>query len=244
MDSYFSTRSSCRTFTKQDVSDSTIKAILEAAVHAPTTGNMQLYSVIVTRDAAKKAEMAPAHFSQPAYTNAPVILTFCADINRFVRWCRESGAEPGFDNLQSLVAAALDAVILAQQFVTIAEREGLGTCYLGTTTYNPDIIARVLELPPRVVPVTTVALGYPSAVSGPTERLPVEAVMHDEVYRDYTADDIKRLYSDKENLAENQAFVRENNKSSLAQVFTDIRYPRVNNEAFSAKLANFIKSRL
>ena len=60
--------------------------------------NMQLYSVIVTRDKQMKERLAPAHFNQPMVTGAPVVLTFCADFNRFSKWCRERKAVPGYDN--------------------------------------------------------------------------------------------------------------------------------------------------
>ena len=240
MNQYFSNRQTYRNFSDKEVSDEKIKAMLEAAAHAPTTGNMQLYSVVITRDAEKKAELAPAHFSQPAYMNAPVVLTFCADFNRFVHWCEVSGAEPGYDNLQSFMAAALDATILAQQFVTIAEMEGLGTCYLGTTTYNPDKIARVLELPRRVVPILTVALGYPAGNEPKSDRLNADAFIHHETYKDYTDDKIRNIYSEKEAREDSKRFVAENGKQTLAQVFTDVRYPRTNNEHFSTVLRDYL----
>lgn len=106
---------------------------------------MQLYSVIITRDPNKKAKLSEQHFNQPAATNSDLILTICADFNRFSRWCEISGATPGYSNFHSFITALTDAVILAQQIVTIAEMEGLGTCYLGTVTYNADAISNLLE---------------------------------------------------------------------------------------------------
>lgn len=241
MDSYFYNRSSCRIFSDREVSVSKIKEMLEAASHAPTTGNMQLYSVIITTDPVKKAALAPAHFSQPAYMNAPVIITFCADFNRFVKWCEVSDATPGYDNVQSFIAAALDTTILAQQFVTIAEMEGFGTCYLGTTTYNPDKIADVLNLPALVVPIITVSLGYRNEQSKVSDRLSVDSFVHEEVYSPYSAEQIKEFYKEKEGLEESRGFVKENGKDTLAQVFTDVRYPKANNEYFSKVFVDFLK---
>ena len=241
MDAYFLQRKTCRTFSDKDISNNKIKEILEAAMRAPTTGNMQLYSVIITRDKTNKNKLAEAHFSQSAFVNAPVILTFCADFNRFNLWCKESEAVPGFDNLQSLVTASIDAIILAQQFVTIAEMEGIGTCYLGTTTYNPDKIAEILKLPKRVVPITSLAIGYPSGQQEETDRLDVDAVLHTEHYKDYTGEEIRKIYENKEKREDSKAYIAQNNKSSLAQVFTDVRYPKENNELFSRKLRNFLK---
>ena len=241
MDKYFINRASVRNFSEKPVSDTMIEQMLQAASQAPTTGNMQLYSVVLTRDEAKKAALAPAHFSQPAFVNAPVILTFCADYNRFVKWCEQRNAKPGYDNFQSFVAAMLDAVILAQQFVTIAEKEGLGTCYLGTTTYNAPMIADVLELPELVVPVITVALGWPATEPVKSDRLPLASFLHKETYQDYKTEDIDRYYAEKENLADSKKFIEENGKETLAQVFTDVRYTREAAEHFSEVFIDFLK---
>lgn len=250
MDTYFRTRKSIRNFSTKNIDNNLIKYLIEAASYAPTTGGMQLYSVIITTDKTKKEELGASHFNQPAYVNAPAILTFCADFNRFVKWCVASSAQPGYDNIQSFVAAALDAVILAQQFCTIAEMQGLGTCYLGTTTYNPDSIAKVLNLPDYVVPVISVALGYPqpeatvdSNAEECKDRLPINAYVFDESYNDFSTNDIKRLYAQKEQREDNINFVKENNKETLAQVFTDVRYPKSNNEFFSKKFIDYLRSK-
>lgn len=241
MNEYFLKRRTFRTFSNKEVNDRLIKELLEAASHAPTTGNMQLYSVIITKDTAKKELLASAHFSQPAFMNAPVILTFCADFNRFVKWCEANDADPGYDNVQSFIAAALDTTILAQQFVTLAEMNGLGTCYLGTATYNPDIISKVLNLPSLVVPVASIALGYPEGEAPESDRLSTDAFVHGEEYRDYDEKRIRELYAEKEAREDSRRFVAENNKSTLAQVFTDVRYPRTNNEHFSKVFIEFLK---
>lgn len=237
---YWTRRASVRKFSNQPVDMEQINTMLEQASHAPTTGNMQLYSVIVTSKKENLESLTPAHFSQPAMTGAPVVLTFCADFNRFVKWCELSGAEPGYENFQSFIAAVLDTVIFAQQFVTIAEMSGLGTCYLGTTTYNAPQIAKLLKLPKRVIPVLSVALGWPEGTVACSDRLPAEAIIHSEHYIDPTPEDITRYHAYKESLAENKQFVKENNKETLAQVFTDIRYPKANNEYFSKVYRDFI----
>lgn len=241
MDSdYFVTRRTVRKYADRDVAPDLLNELLEAAIHAPTTGNMQLYSIIVSRDAERKRALAPAHFNQPAVVNAPVVLTFCADCNRFVKWCAMRDAEPGYDNFQSFISAMLDTAIVAQQFCTVAEMNGLGTCYLGTTTWNAPQIADTLGLPPMVIPVITVTLGWPDGEAPVSDRLPLAAVVHDECYADYTAEAIDRFYAPKEALPENKGFVAENSKNTLAQVFTDVRYPRAANEEFSRIFYDFL----
>lgn len=234
-------RRTIRRYKEEDIPEEVLNGLLDIACRASTTGNMQLYSIVVTRDAENKRRLAPAHFNQPAVTTAPVVLTFCADFNRFVRWCEQRNARPGYDNFQSFYTATLDAALAAQQFCTAAELCGLGVCYLGTTTYNAPQIIEALSLPKRVVPVTTVTVGYPAEIPAQVERLPLEAVVHAERYNDYTAEDIDRLYADKEALPENRKFVTENGKETLAQVFADVRYPKANNEHFSEVFLKVIR---
>lgn len=226
-------RRTVRKYTDQAIEDALLCELLEVAARASNTGNMQLYSVVVTRDQAKKQALAPAHFNQPMVTAAPVVLTFCADANRFVKWAEQRNAVAGFDNIQTFMAATIDAMLFAQSFCTAAEAKGLGICYLGTTTYNADKIVEALELPRLVVPIVTVTVGYPDGLPEQPERLPLEAIMHQESYVDYTPESIDALYHDKEMLEANIRFVQENNKETLAQVFTDVRYTKANNEHFS-----------
>lgn len=231
-----------RKYSDKPVDNALLNAILEAGVRASTTGNMQVYSIVVTTFKDLKEALAPAHFNQPMVTQAPVLITFCADFNRFNKWCRLRKAEPGYDNFLSFITAAIDALLVAQNVCTAAESNGLGICYLGTTTYNAQKIIDILKLPKGVVPVTTITLGYPAEVPELTDRLPLEAVVHYETYKDYTPADINHYYGKKEQMEVYQKFVMENNKETLAQVFTDVRYKKADNEHFSAALLNVLKN--
>lgn len=235
-------RRTIRKYTEQDIPEELLNELLEVAVRASNTGNMQLYSVVVTRDQSNKEKLAPAHFNQPMITTAPVVLTFCADANRFVKWAEQRKAEAGFDNLQTFIASTIDAMLFAQAFCDAAEENGLGICYLGTTAYNADKIIEALSLPRLVVPIVTVTVGYPvMPLPEQVERLPLAAVIHQEAYVDYTPDMIDELYGEKEALEVNKQFVKENNKETLAQVFTDVRYTKKNNEYFSEVLLKVLK---
>ena len=164
------------------------------------------------------------------------MLTICADFRRTTRWCEERKASPGYGNFLSFINAATDALLFTQTFCNLADEEGLGYCYLGTTVYMPDTIIDVLHLPKLVMPVATLTIGWPAEEPPQSDRLNVEAFVHEESYRDYTAELIDTFYREKEQLAENQAFVKENGKETLAQVFTDCRYTKKDNEAMSATL--------
>jgi nitroreductase len=224
------------------VEEEMIRRILEAGCRASTTGNMQLYSIIITRSEAGKKALAPCHFNQPMVINAPLVLTFCADFNRFNKWCKLNNADHGYDNFLSFVTAAIDAILVAQNVAIAAESEGLGVCYLGTTTYLAANIINVLKLPKGVIPVTTLTIGWPDENPEQIDRLPLDAIIHHEVYHDYSDDEIVSAYQEKETRADNLQFITENNKETLAQVFTDIRYKKSDNRTFSNMLLEVLKN--
>ncbi len=232
---------SIRKFTAEPVEKAVLDDILKAGTRAATTGNMQVYSIIVTLDPQMKQKLWNAHFRQNMVLQAPVVLTFCADFNRFNTWCRLRKAEPGYDNFLSFMTGAIDALLAAQNCVLAAESHGLGTCYLGTTTYNADQLIDILALPESVVPVTTVVIGYPAESPELTDRLPVEAVVHAEQYNHYTPGNIDRLYAEKEALPLTKSLLAENQLETLAQIFTQKRYTRKDNVLFSQKYLDVIE---
>lgn len=233
---------SVREFARRIVDDSVIKKILNAAIRASNTGNMQLYSIILSTQPKIKDELLPFHFNQMMVKQAPLVFTFCADINRFGKWCKLRNAEPSYDNFLWFSTALTDTVLAAENAALAAENAGLGICFLGTTMYNAEEIAGVLNLPKGVVPVVTMVAGYPAkGTVQVTERLPFEAVVHFERYRDYKDEDIEKYYSELESLEKMKNFVRENNLENLAQVFTTVRYPKESSSLFSQKYLDFVK---
>lgn len=235
------TRRSIRKYQSREVDNQLLQRLLTEAERTQTMGNLQLYSVIITRDEAMKEQLAPAHFNQPMVKGAPVVLTFCADFRRTTLWAEHRKASPGYDNMLSFLNAATDALLYCQTFCNLAEEEGLGLCFLGTTVYMPETIIDILKLPRLVFPVATITVGWPDEQPPLSDRLPLKSIIHQETYEDYTPERIDRFYAEKEALPENQEFVRINNKETLAQVFTDCRYTRRDNEALSATLIKALK---
>lgn len=229
-------RRTIRKYSQQPVGDELLNRLIEDASRTQTMGNLQLYSVVVTRSAEAKERLAPAHFFQPMLAQAPVVLTICADFRRTTDWCLQREASPGYDNALSFLNAATDALLFTQTFCCLAEEEGLGICFLGTTIYQPDLIIDVLELPELVFPVATLTVGWPAEKPRQTDRLPLQAIMHQEKYSPFTPERIDACYKRRESLAVNRHFVEVNEKQTLAQVFTDIRYTRKDNEAMSETL--------
>ena len=235
------TRRSIRRYQDKDVDNTLLTRLIKEAERTQTMGNLQLYSVVVTRSEELKAKLAPAHFNQPMVTGAPVVLTFCADYRRTTLWAEQRQATPGYDNPLSFVNAMTDALLFCQTFCNLAEEEGLGCCFLGTTVYQPQSIIDTLQLPELVFPVATITLGWPDENPPLSDRLPVSAIIHEETFHDYSAADIDKAYAYKEQLDENKEFVKINNKQTLAQVFTDCRYTKADCEAMSETLLEALR---
>ncbi len=232
LDTIFSHRS-IRAYRPDPIAEDVLEEILRAGTRASTTGNMQVYSIIVTKEEALKRQLWEAHFRQDMVLQAPVVLTFCADFNRFTKWCEWRKANPGYRNFLSFFTAAIDALLAAQNVALAAEAHGLGICYLGTTTYMAGRIVEILRLPELVVPVTTLVAGYPAEDPPLTDRLPLEGVLHQETYHDYDREAIDRIYAEKEALEETKKLLEINGKETLAQIFTDNRYTLKDNVYFS-----------
>lgn len=235
------TRRSIRKYADKAVSEELLNRLLAEAERTPTMGNLQLYSVIVTRSEEMKTKLAPAHFNQPMVCGAPVVLTFCADFRRTTLWAENRQAKPGYDNFLSFINASTDALLYCQTFCNLAEEEGLGTCFLGTTVYMPQMIIDTLQLPQLVFPVATITLGWPDEQPELSDRLPLRAIIHEETYHDYTPQAIDDCYAEKEALPANQHFVEINHKETLAQVFTDLRYTQRDNEAMSEGMIDALR---
>lgn len=231
--STLNSRKTIRKYRDKDVPRELLNYLLRVSECTHTMGNLQLYSVIVTTSNEKKALLAPAHFNQEMVMGAPMVLTFCADFNRTAKWALQREASPGYNNFLSFLNAMSDTLLYCQSFCNMAESQGLGLCYLGTTLYNPQPIIDALELPKLVMPVATITLGWPDEDPEFSDRLPLKAILHEETYQQYTKESIDELYCPKEELEVNKYFVEFNKKKTLAQVFTDIRYTREANELFS-----------
>lgn len=234
-------RATVRAFdASRPLDDSLLDRLLTIAAQAPNTGNMQLYSVVVSRTPQELERLQKLHLGQPMAADCSALLTFCADISRFGRWCRLNNTESGLENSHGMLLATIDATIFAQQFVAAAEIAGLGTCYLGTVTYNLEDFAKELGLPQGVLPLFAVAVGWPAPGSRKmSDRLPLQAIVHRSKYHIPTDSEIRSTYAPKEALPENAQFIAQNGKENLAQVYAEVRYPRGLNEKISEDLKKY-----
>lgn len=241
---------SVRSYQKKTVPADVLNRIVEAATRASTSGNMQCYSIIITTDDKLKNSLLEPHFHQSMVTDAPVLMTFCADFNRMRRWIEISEAPMNFDNFMSFMIASIDAVLASQNAALAAESEGLGICYMGTTLASCHQIGKILNCPQNVVPVVGFSLGYPEEVEGPRDRLPLQAVVHAETYRHDSNEQICDYYRQKEvtgyqrylNTPELKNKVQNMGLKNLAQIYTIAKYTRESHIGYSKTVLDFLKA--
>ncbi len=145
---------------QKDVCEEMLQVALATAAAASSSGNMQTWSVIVSRDGPARRKLWELHGKQDFILEAPVTLTFCSDWHRMVRWARLRDANPGYDNMLAWITGQQDAVIAAQNAAVALEAMGMGICYMGTTLWAMDKIGTALDLPEGVVPATSMVVGW------------------------------------------------------------------------------------
>ncbi len=240
---------SIRRYRPDPVPDDLLTELLDAGVRASSSGNMQSYSIIVTRDRALRELLYEPHMEQSMVLDAPVLLTFCADFRRMRHWLRLSDAPDNFDNFMSFMIAAIDATLASQNVALAAEARGLGICYMGSTLANCHQIGRILALPPGVFPVVGFSLGWPDEDPTPRDRLPLDGLIHYETYQDYSDERIREIYHDRElrgwerymSFPRLRAMIEGSGVQNLAQVYTVVKYTRESHQEFSATVLGYLR---
>jgi nitroreductase len=241
---------SIRKYKPDPVPEDLLQRILEAGIRASSSGNMQTYSIIVTSDTSLKEKLFVAHRQQNMVLEAPLLLTFCADFHRMRHWLQLSQAPDNFDNFISFMIGAIDAVLTSQNVALAAESEGLGICYLGSTFSNCQQVGTILALPKNVVPVVGFTLGFPAEDPKLRDRLPLDGLVHYESYQDYNDNRIKEIYTEREvkgwerymSSPRLRKLIMESSAENLAQVYTEVKYPRRSYRKFSKNVLEYLKS--
>jgi nitroreductase len=245
---HLTTHRSVRRYRRDPVPEDVLRRVLEAGVRASSSGNMQAYSIVVTRDAAQRERLFEPHMRQAMLLEAPVLLTFCADFHRMRRWLALSNAPDAFDDFMAFMIGAIDAALVAQNVALAAEAEGLGICYMGSTLANCDQIGPILGLPRHVVPVTGFVMGTPAESPPLRDRLPLEALVHFETYDDPDDDRLRELYRARETAGwarymanpELRARVEAAGVENLAQLYTVVKYPPVEHRTFARNVLDYL----
>lgn len=189
---------SIRNYKSDPIPENILNDVLESGLRGSSSGNMQTWSVIVTKDLELRKKLHPIHMRQDMILQAPVTLTFCADFGRMMRWIDLRQAPRSFDDLIGFIVAASDAFIAAQNMAIAAESHGLGICYMGTTLWAADEIAELMKLPKFVIPVTSMVMGYPNEAPSKRDRLALSTVVHQETYRQDSDEQILQQYQKRE----------------------------------------------
>lgn len=205
-------RKSVRAYEKREIPEEDVQRILEAAVQAPTAGNMTLWTAIRVTDPEKKQALAASCDHQPFIASAPLVLVFCADYKRWfdVFQTLALGEELRKPAEGDFLLACVDAVIAAHAAVTAADALGYGSCYIGDIIENCDVQREILGLPEYVKPVCMAVFGVPTQQQrerSKPARFQVGDVVHENTYRAADADRVKQMLRERQGL-EGEAFER------------------------------------
>jgi FMN reductase (NADPH) len=159
-----------------------VERIVCAGQRASTSSNLQTYSVVALSDAARRSRLAELCGNQEHIRQAPIFLTWCADVSRLARVGRRRGYDIAAEYVEAFLVAAVDATLAMQNAALAAESLGLGMCYIGAIRNHPAEVIELLDLPQLVFPVSGMTLGWPASEAFLRPRLPLEAILHWEHY--------------------------------------------------------------
>ena len=203
-------RKSVRAYEKEPIPEEDVQRILEAAVQAPSAGNMALWTIIRVTDEEKKRRLSVTCDNQPFIATAPLVLVFCADYRRWYDVFAsleldEPLRRPGEGDL---MLAAVDTVIAAHASVVAADALGYGSCYIGDILENIEQQREILELPAYVTPICMAVYGKPTQqqIDRPKPpRFAVSELVHENTYRLEGAQGMRAMLSRRQGL-EGEAF--------------------------------------
>lgn len=176
---------SVRAYLPDALAPGVLETLVAAAQSAPTSSNLQAWSVVAVEDPDRKGRLADLSNSQRFIRQAPLFLCWVADLSRLTRLGEAHQRKlEGLDYLESFMVALVDAALAAQNCVVAAESLGLGTVYVGALRHHPEKVAAELNLPPNAFAAFGLAVGHPDpAVPGAVKpRLPQSLVLHREQY--------------------------------------------------------------
>ena len=187
-------RVSVRRYRDEAVADAAVDAVLRAAFRAPTSSNIQAYSVVRVRDADARRDLADAAGGQRHVVECPVYLAFCADLTRMSEALRRNGHSLDDNNLEMGLVSSIDASLVGMSAYIAADSIGLKGVMIGGMRNDPERVARILGLPKRVYCVFGLCLGYADEVPAQKPRMDFDAVVHDERYDARHADALLERY--------------------------------------------------
>ncbi len=173
---------SIRHYKSDPVPRELVEMIVSAGQRASTSSNLQAYSVVAVNDSKTRSRLAELCGNQAHIHQAPVFITWCADLSRLERICQMRGYQQVSEYVENFLIAAIDVALLMQNAALAAESLGLGMCYIGAIRNNPEEVVELLELPQLVFPLVGMTLGWPVGDAKQRPRLPTRTILHWEKY--------------------------------------------------------------
>lgn len=193
-------RKSVRIFEDRPISPEDRLTILQAACQAPTAGNQQLYTILEITEPALKKRLSVTCDNQPFIADAPFVLLFCADCQKWYDAYRYAGCTPRHPSAGDLMLAVEDSSLAAQNAVTAAWSLGIGSCYIGDIMEHCELHRELFQLPPYVFPAVMLVLGYPTARQRERikpARCPLDSIVMENTYRKMDRDALYQMFSHK-----------------------------------------------
>ena len=193
-------RKSVRIFEDRPISPEDRLTILQAACPAPTAGNQQLYTILEITEPALKKRLSVTCDNQPFIADAPLVLLFCADCQKWYDAYRYAGCTPRHPSAGDLMLAVEDSSLAAQNAVTAAWSLGIGSCYIGDIMEHCELHRELFQLPPYVFPAVMLVLGYPTARQRERTkpaRCPLDSIVMENTYRKMDRDALYQMFSHK-----------------------------------------------
>lgn len=173
---------SVRQYKPDPVSREMVETIVSAGQRASTSSNLQMFSVVALTDSEKRTQMQQYCGGQKHISQAPIFLTWVADLSRLARISEARGYTLEIGQVENFLLAAVDVAIAAQNAAVAAESLGLGFCYIGAIRNKPREVIQLLNLPRLAFPLVGMTLGWPVKKPMIRPRLPLDTVLHWEQY--------------------------------------------------------------
>ncbi|KYK35600.1 MAG: nitroreductase family protein [Theionarchaea archaeon] len=157
-------RKSIRAFVKKEIPPEYVTRILEAAILAPSEGNLQSWRFFVVKNEEIKKRLADAALGQMFVVEAPVTIVVCINLKDEAPYGRRG---------RELYAIQSSAAAIENMLLT-AVSLGLGACWVGA--FREEAVRAVLNLENAVRPVALIPVGYPAESPSPRGRKSVKEV--------------------------------------------------------------------
>tara|TARA_R110000772_G_scaffold38354_8_gene90528 strand:- start:626 stop:1363 length:738 start_codon:yes stop_codon:yes gene_type:complete len=174
--------SSVRSYTGKKISENLLAELIACGQSAASSSFIQAYSVVRVIDPAKRQIIAEAAGGQSWIIEAAEFMVLCADMQRINYASQKAGEGELQGYTEHFIAATVDTALMAQNILLAAESAGLGGVFIGGIRNNPQIVADTLKLPEHVYPAFGLCLGWPAHKNAVKPRLPVSAVLHQDIY--------------------------------------------------------------